>query len=236
VAIRFFENWNRFYDPVSGRYTAGDPVLLAANPSTPEVYGYAMNGPLVGTDATGLFPVSESPMVLMDGMTMSNTGAFEGVMAAIDQGQLGRPRSQDILSPRTPSTAGPDFVALEFFNWLVANFGSDVGYEWATSGYATQEGVAYEFPATLMTPHTTGLTLPPDGASMAFIAHNHPRSDPENGGPSLADQRTQARFNIPLYIWYVMGNQVRVYQPRGPRIERVTTAPMGRYVGPGPEW
>ncbi|MEW5741264.1 MAG: RHS repeat-associated core domain-containing protein [Myxococcota bacterium] len=56
-----FENWNRFYDPSTGRYSASDPY--ASNPkytrdtsaaSLWSTYGYASQNPLVIVDPTGL--------------------------------------------------------------------------------------------------------------------------------------------------------------------------------------
>jgi hypothetical protein len=56
VAIRFFENWNRFYDPVAGRYTASDPYLRNAKAELAGVYSYALNNPIWRTDLSGLLP------------------------------------------------------------------------------------------------------------------------------------------------------------------------------------
>lgn len=53
-AISFFENWNRFYDPSTGRYSAVDPLLLRPTPALPEVYRYAENNPVLFKDPTGL--------------------------------------------------------------------------------------------------------------------------------------------------------------------------------------
>src|SRR5205823_3816970 len=57
-----FENWNRFYDPSVGRYTAPDPfvqdpslvVPLAKSGASMPAYAYASNNPIASTDPTGL--------------------------------------------------------------------------------------------------------------------------------------------------------------------------------------
>jgi RHS repeat-associated protein len=46
------QNWNRTYDPASGRYLESDPVGLFGGINT---YGYADNNPLVVSDQKGLF-------------------------------------------------------------------------------------------------------------------------------------------------------------------------------------
>jgi RHS repeat-associated protein len=69
VALRFpgqyadaetglFENWNRFYDPSTGRYTATDPMTPAANGSGLAPFAYASNNPLSLSDRSGLAPDS----------------------------------------------------------------------------------------------------------------------------------------------------------------------------------
>ena len=58
----WFENWNRFYDPVSGRYTAPDPLLKAPISARNDAinfflvrpYGYAALNPLAFSDPAGL--------------------------------------------------------------------------------------------------------------------------------------------------------------------------------------
>lgn len=55
-AISFFENWNRFYDPGTGRYSASDPVLVGAGLAdllSNRPYAYAGNSPLGSYDADG---------------------------------------------------------------------------------------------------------------------------------------------------------------------------------------
>ncbi len=51
-----FENWNRFYEPATGRYMAADPIALASDAVVPEVYGYALNNPIRLADPSGLLP------------------------------------------------------------------------------------------------------------------------------------------------------------------------------------
>lgn len=57
-----FENWNRFYDPSTGRYSAPEPYLgepsqllsTAASSQVMPVYAYAGNSPVMYSDPTGL--------------------------------------------------------------------------------------------------------------------------------------------------------------------------------------
>lgn len=50
-----FENWNRFYDPATGRYTAPDPLNEGEHgiPLAVNSYAYAASNPLAAADATG---------------------------------------------------------------------------------------------------------------------------------------------------------------------------------------
>lgn len=57
-------NWNRFYDPSTGRYLAPEPMLsdpdyaksMAKRTNLLATYGYALNNPLSSVDPTGLEP------------------------------------------------------------------------------------------------------------------------------------------------------------------------------------
>lgn len=49
-----FQNWNRFYDPATGRYLEPEPLLNTPSATT-AVYAYANSSPLFSTDPTGLF-------------------------------------------------------------------------------------------------------------------------------------------------------------------------------------
>jgi len=65
----FFENWNRYYDPQTGRYLQPEPLLHSPGfavamaklgRSTP-TYSYALNNPIGVVDSTGLAPSFDSP-------------------------------------------------------------------------------------------------------------------------------------------------------------------------------
>jgi RHS repeat-associated protein len=57
-----FENWNRYYDPTTGRYFQPEPLLQSADltlrsariPVAVPAYSYAANNPVANTDKTGL--------------------------------------------------------------------------------------------------------------------------------------------------------------------------------------
>lgn len=63
----FHENWNRFYDPVTGRYLSPEPLLqspmyvsgMTESGSAVPTYAYAMNNPVRYTDPTGLASPAE---------------------------------------------------------------------------------------------------------------------------------------------------------------------------------
>lgn len=64
TASDYFENWNRYYDPMSGRYLASEPqtqdpkfVLAMAKQSTLALpFAYALNNPVTRADAEGSWP------------------------------------------------------------------------------------------------------------------------------------------------------------------------------------
>lgn len=69
----FHENWNRYYDPSTGRYLSPEPLLqnptyvrrMAQSGLSVPVYSYAANNPIRNTDPTGLYvsgqPYPETP-------------------------------------------------------------------------------------------------------------------------------------------------------------------------------
>ncbi|NTX05425.1 RHS repeat-associated core domain-containing protein [Myxococcus sp. CA040A] len=55
-----FENWNRYYDPATGRYLQPEPMmLLQPKAAVWPAYSYAKNNPVSFTDPTGLFTVGD---------------------------------------------------------------------------------------------------------------------------------------------------------------------------------
>ncbi len=56
-----FENWNRYYDPSTGRYLSPEPMLqspvavkaMAMRGMSMPAYAYANNNPIKNTDPTG---------------------------------------------------------------------------------------------------------------------------------------------------------------------------------------
>jgi RHS repeat-associated protein len=85
VALRFpgqyadaetglFENWNRFYDPSTGRYTATDPMTPATDGSGLAPFPYASNNPLRLVDPDGRQPFMPStryvPMAVLGAATV----------------------------------------------------------------------------------------------------------------------------------------------------------------------
>ncbi|MCI5211036.1 MAG: RHS repeat-associated core domain-containing protein, partial [Candidatus Electrothrix sp. ATG2] len=51
-------NWNRYYDPETGRYIAADPIGLGGGMN---LYAYVGSDPVNWYDSTGLFPCSAVP-------------------------------------------------------------------------------------------------------------------------------------------------------------------------------
>jgi RHS repeat-associated protein len=54
IETAYAYNWNRHYDPITGRYTQPDPLRFVDGPS---IYAYAGNSPFMLTDREGLCPV-----------------------------------------------------------------------------------------------------------------------------------------------------------------------------------
>jgi RHS repeat-associated protein len=73
IETAYAYNWNRHYDPITGRYTQPDPLRFVDGPS---MYAYARNSPLMVTDRLGLAGLSgqypHSPMP-----TVPSTGGLQ---------------------------------------------------------------------------------------------------------------------------------------------------------------
>jgi RHS repeat-associated protein len=71
IETSYAYNWNRHYDPITGRYTQPDPLRFVDGPS---MYAYAKNTPLTVTDRMGLLAQTEqlpySPMPKSNGTQM----------------------------------------------------------------------------------------------------------------------------------------------------------------------
>lgn len=89
----FFENWNRYYDPMTGRYLASEPVLnsprlplmVATNIGTAlPTYSYAGSSPTYYVDKDGLlFPVLVAvPFALGTGISVGEAALAAGVVTA----------------------------------------------------------------------------------------------------------------------------------------------------------
>jgi RHS repeat-associated protein len=67
-------NWNRYYDPTTGRYITGDPINIA---EAKDSYLYALNGPTSSYDPFGLFVVGPG-IPGFGGNNPNNGGLFFG--------------------------------------------------------------------------------------------------------------------------------------------------------------
>ena len=68
VAISFFENWNRYYDPSTGRYLSAEPMLqdpgyvrsMAESGQSVPTYAYAANNPIRNVDPDGRTVINQN--------------------------------------------------------------------------------------------------------------------------------------------------------------------------------
>ncbi len=127
----FHENWNRFYDPVTGRYLSPEPMLqssmyvrrMAQRGRSVPTYAYAFNNPLRYTDRTGLFGEAEFPwwgpvtpvvVPFIPELTAGAAGAgmlggMVGALLVLDHfsGQFPDPGAGVPFPPRSPAPALP---------------------------------------------------------------------------------------------------------------------------------
>nr|WP_257721635.1 RHS repeat-associated core domain-containing protein [Desulfomicrobium orale] len=93
-------NWNRYYNPKTGRYITADPIGLAGGMN---VYAYAGGNPVNAVDVEGLYRSPEMLRILVPGQILYDEGmtAFEDGQYALGTLYMGGMIGEQILSVLT---------------------------------------------------------------------------------------------------------------------------------------
>lgn len=142
-----FDNWNRFYDPATGQYTASDPLMMSPaffgesltnSGMVPLAYAYAGNSPVLQFDWSGLNVINNSSARVAvkpgrepqkyrikraDGTyseEMETAAGFEGDSTPIEIAP-GETLEMDQDGVAIPSAGGEVFKTTDGFDAIVSN-------------------------------------------------------------------------------------------------------------------